>query len=125
MTTESTKRFKRISSGNNKYKINQVQDNDIVNNTDNGITYLDSMTEHLYHKNVSEDVILKLIKYLKSEQFETETVDIDLFLSDKGGNINKYMIKNQKCVGIMIDMFRKSRSYVSCVFTSLTSVNHH
>ena len=106
-----------------KYKINQAQDNDIVNDTDkntiddndNDITYLDSMTEHLYHKNVSGYVILKLIKYLKSEQFETETVDIDLFLSDKGGNINNFMIKNQKCVRMIIDMFRKSRSYVSCV----------
>ena len=68
--------------------------------------------------------MLLLIKYLKSEQFETETVDIDLFLTDKGGNINKYMIKNQKCIAIMIDMFRKSRSYVFFIPISLNNVNH-
>ena len=38
-TTESTQRFDRITSGNNKYKINQVERDDIIDDNENGNTF--------------------------------------------------------------------------------------
>ena len=70
------------------------------------------MIDYLYQENVSEDDILKLINYFKSEQYETETVDLDLFLRDNGGNIRKYMFNGVKCMECVINMFIKTRSYV-------------
>ena len=111
LTTESTQRFERITSGNNKYKINQVESDDIIDDNENGDTFLDSVIDNLYQENVSEDDILKLINYLKSEKYETETVDLDLFLSENGGNINEYMVHNIKCMQCVVNMFKETRSY--------------
>ena len=108
-TIDVTNRFERISSNNNKYKINQISDETIFDETDDE-TYLDSLIDHLYHENISEDIILKLIAYLKKEQYDTETVDIDLSLSNVGGNINKYM-NNKECMKSVMNMFTKSKSY--------------
>ena len=62
-------------------------------------------------QNVSEADILKLINYFKSEHYETETVDLDLFLSNNGGNVKKYMINDVKCMECVMNMFNKTRSY--------------
>ena len=62
---------------------------------------------------VSEDHILKLVNYFKSEQYETETVDIDLALNS--GNIHKYMMNNTKCMDFVINIFYKTRCYVFSV----------
>ena len=73
------------------------------------------MIDNLYQQNISEHDILKLINYFKAEKYETETVDLDLFLTQNGGNINKHMMNNKGCMERVIDMFKKTRSYVLCV----------
>ena len=69
LTRESTNNFDRISSDKNKHKINQVDNNDIIDADGNDETYLDSLIDYLYDQNVSEADILKLINYLKAEHY--------------------------------------------------------
>ena len=65
VTKDATNRFQRISGGDNKYTINQIQNNDVFTDNKDGVneTYLDSVIDSLYNRNVSEDAILKLINY--------------------------------------------------------------
>ena len=48
LTRDTTNKFDRISSDKNKYKINQVDNNDIIDADGNDETYLDSLIDYLY-----------------------------------------------------------------------------
>jgi len=117
---KKTNRFKRIGGGN-KFKIqighesHHNEEDDKIENEDNedGITYLDAVIIHLKKQTVKQEVILKLIKYLQSEQYETDSIDLDLSLTVNGGNIAKYMINDEECLKHMTNMFNKSRSSAS------------
>ena len=114
-TRSSSDRFNRVSSGN---KFNIEMDDAIQNEEDqieidddeSSVTYLDFLMEEIYWMDVNEDVITKLINYMKQEQFETESMDLDLQLRD--GNIAKYMVNHEKCMNAVIEILNQSRGVV-------------
>ena len=71
-------------------------------------TYLDGVFRHLYESGVLNEIILKLMKYLKREQYDTESMDWDLNLSADGGNIFLNLC-NKECAKLLEDIFKTSR----------------
>ena len=70
-------RFDQITVVNNEHEINQVQENDIIDRNESGETYLNSFIVYSYQQKVTGNDALELIDHFKTEQYETETVDID------------------------------------------------
>ena len=102
-TKDSSNRFNRISAGH-KFKLKTEEEHK------GNITYLDSMVDDLLQKNVNEDIIMKLINYLKQEQYDTKSMDIDLQIAN--GNIAKYMANDNKCLKAIIGKFNESRGKI-------------
>ena len=72
-------------------------------------TYLDSVIDQLHQNRIPRQSVLRLVESLKAQEFETESMDIDMQLSNNGGNISKYMMNYQRCMDVVIDTFNKSR----------------
>ena len=108
-TRGSSNRLDRISS-RNKFNIEMTQVAPSKKMTDDAYdaTYLDGVFRHLYESGVLNEMILKLMRYLKREQYDTESMDWDLHLSAHGGNIFRNLC-NKECAKLLEDIFKTSR----------------
>ena len=116
-----TERFNRVSNGN-KFKID-TDDNAVVDtgtDNNNNITYLDSIFEHLTKKQIKQDVVWRLYQYLKKEEYETESIDLDLRITLDGksvGNISRYMVLDMQCIDAVASIFNQSRGSIFGTFS--------
>ena len=111
-------RFDRISSGI-KYNINGTN-TESEGDESQGITYLDTIFQHLQQINIPNDVISRLYNYLKEHKFDTEAMDMDLEIND--GNIKQYMIDDSKCIDAILHHFNQShRMSTLCFYLLLTN----
>ena len=115
-TQDSSERFNRVSPGNKfDIKINdqfqdQQNEQEEDHDSENNITYLDSMIDDLHHQNVDEAIVSKLVLYLIREKYDTESVDLDLKI--KPGNIANYLSNDEKCLIAVVEKFTKSRGKI-------------
>ena len=100
---EKSARFDRI---NNQSKYNIQSDNKY----EEGTTALDSIYNQLCLKpyNIDENQVNNLSKYLRIQQFDTESMDLDLELNELNGNISKSA--SSQCVDALLQMFKAARS---------------
>ena len=113
-TQKKTKRFSRLSSGK-KFSINIKNNNDEqkedeyddLKEESDGITYLDTIYINLKKEGINKEIICKLENYVLNEQFDTESMDLDLSLEGGAGNIAA-TIKNDECIEYIKNMFAKS-----------------
>ena len=80
-------------------------------------TYLDLLSDQLVKMGIDDEVTDKLMKYMLTQQFDSECMDYDVNI-EPVGNIENF-IENQKCIGLIKGTFRKSTSmndilYVLC-----------
>ena len=101
--TNLFKRFKR-SINDSKFNINIQYDHHKINETElniieqePGVTFLDSIYQHLQKCNIDNGVINNLKELIDSEQFDTESVSIDIDDYGQNGNISTE-IKNKQCI---------------------------
>ena len=117
-TRDNTARFDRINASN-KFNINIDGDDnnntdDTIDNTSDGITWLDSIYMNLNKADVDETVINKLANYVQTESFDTVGMEID-FEIENGGNIENN-IDDKTCIDIIKTMFNKANSYVCIMY---------
>ena len=113
-TGEQTRRFNRISSGqkfrmksNEGSDANSTHGNDAVDTV--GITYLDSVIQHLEDNNVKQEAITELVKYLKEHQFDTESLDNDIGDGSMDGNIPHLLQSNEQCLNCIISFLGETK----------------
>ena len=119
-TRNVTQRFARVSpSLGGKYciinskKYEEKETTTIAQNT-----YLDSIYFHLLRQQVNIKVIAKLRHYLLVEEYDTESVDLDLRLNLANiGNIAIF-VGNQECMNAVLSQFDQSRRM--CRYTLIT-----
>ena len=112
-TRSKSNRFNRVSPGN---KFNIQTDDTIQDDEDHKQydkeeiieTYLDSLCHHLSEKKVKEDVIFLLVNYSKTQEYDTESMDMDLQIN--GGNISQHMVNHTDCFEMVKEFFNRSRS---------------
>ena len=110
-------RFDRISN-NNSSKFSITTDIDME--SDEAMTALDSIFTQLSTApyDVDNESIIKLDKYVKEEAFDTESMELDLKLRAKTGNIGAAI--SQHCVTSLMQIFESYRGmivyYVSFVY---------
>ena len=117
-TRQSTQRFNRISSDSaSKFKIqsDQEQTADIEQKTGDEITYLDRVYENLRQIKVNTHDIQRLLQFVSNEQYDTESVDIDLQINNGHGNIAKF-INNKEIINAMMTQFNRARGIIFCAF---------
>lgn len=112
-TRDTSDRFNRISSSN-KYNIDTTTDQGSTDES-NGITYLDVIFEYLQDIKIPDPTIEKLYYYLQQEAFETESMDIDLTITN--GNIVAHMMNQDGCMDAVISLFAESRG-MCCIYYS-------
>ena len=81
---------------------------------DDDSTYLDSIFTHLREKyknckNIATIVIQKLQKFLQIEEYDTDSVSMDVSHDGENGNISKH-IKNESCIDSIIGFVASSPS---------------
>ena len=110
-TRNASNRFNRISSGN-KYNIemgNNIE-TEVQQKDNDNMTYLDTVVEHLYKVNIQNDSILRLVNYLKNEKFDTESMDMDVDITNKSdSNISKHMANHKECMDAVIGMLKRAK----------------
>ena len=114
-TQKASNRFKRISSGTKfNIEVNEdvIQDMASDDEENDGITYIDSVFNQLVDHNIDQQVWTRLMKYLKIQEFDTESMDLDLKMMTTG-NISEYMVDHQDCLNFIFSMFNQS----PCVYT--------
>ena len=112
-TQEATRRFNRIADGN-KFTISANDGSDRKNYDELkddyfGITYLDTVIQHLEDKRIKREAITKLVQYLKHHQFDTESIDIDVGDGSSDGNIPKYMENEPQCLNMLISKLKDTK----------------
>ena len=112
----STNRFSRLSSSN-KFNIKtggaiKIKSDQPENLVSDNVTYLDVLIEHLHEMKIEKDAILRLINYLKKEQYDTETLDLDLRMMAQESNVSQHMVDSEKCMEAVNKMLGKSRGMV-------------
>ena len=80
------------------------------------ITFLDLIYQHLLLKNKNNNpLIIELIEIIESEEYDTDSVDIDLDIFNQYGFSNLSLLLNDDqhlIINQMIDEFDKHKSYV-------------
>ena len=71
------------------------------------ITYLDEIYPRLTEFDVNEEVIGRLANYVKVENFDTESMNIDLLIDH--GNVES-AVRDSKCVNSVKEIFRQATS---------------
>ena len=123
-TKAKTDRFTRL--GGNKYNISTVNDSNEDNDQTESVTsqkkkkkgertYLDSLYKHI--SSISTDnkqVILKLKKLIKSHDYDTESLDMDLNIFKEYGicNISLELNESEGIIPEMIKFLNKAKSLV-------------
>ena len=69
---------------------------------------MDSLWEHLFEIKIEEDVILKLVNSSKTQDYETESMYVELEMNY--GNITQQMINHEDCFGAVINLFANSQA---------------
>ena len=118
---EKTSQFSRISNDSNKFNINKSNNHHASSNNDEneeaGITYIDALFDHLSSINIDNESIEKFRNIINTQQYDTESVAIDIQINDGDGNISHH-VQNQKCMGAIIAIFNQSQCMLynySCV----------
>ena len=120
--TQTLKRFESRDK-NSKFSINiQYQDNTITRESncnleqEPGSTFIDSIFTHLQNMNLNERSISNLKFFINSEDFDTESISMDVIDGENGaqGNISKAVQDNQ-CMAAINKLLALSLSmlYVS------------
>ena len=127
--SQNTNRFKRLGNkikfsinidgggGGNKYESvggNLFSSDDIIDDGFQGTTYLDEIYINLEKQGISSDVINKLRNYAILQQFDTESMYLDLKIDDNdnnGGNI-AVEINDDQCINLIKTMFNKSSGMI-------------
>ena len=116
-TQSSTERFNRVSSGD-KFNIEAsdaaqsmyYDDNDDGDN----ITYSDTVYQHLHVQKIKEDVIVRLETFLNAEEYDTESIGLDLKIFN--GNIYQHMINDEQCMDAIMYIFNQSQRMFDFTF---------
>ena len=116
-TREKVARFNRVIAGN-KFSLSvdsaDKPDEPTDDEATGGITYLDSVFDHLEKSKVSPEIINKLADYVKYEQYDTESLDLDLKLNGEHCNISRH-VQDKDCIECIRNMFNKSSRMLSCI----------
>ena len=117
-TRDNTQRFDRMN-GTNKFNINAGNDNpiDINDGNHDHETYLDSLYVNLDNIGIEEKVIENLANYILNEQFESETIDLDLQILPKGNIENE--IKDWKSIWAIKEMFEKTTGMLLYIYSDV------
>ena len=117
-TQKYTQRFNRISSVN-KFRIKANDGSASVAQNNSGITYLDSVTEHLQNDKIKEESMQKLVNYLQNEHFDTESMDIDIGDGSLDGNISIFIANNdnKECWNSLVSIFIETKGMHLSVFS--------
>ena len=112
---KSATRFERISNNSSKFTIKT----DSKVDDDEGMTRLDSIYHQLSSEPyaVEQDLITELKEYVKQELFDTESMDCDLNLCGKTGNIAGSTSKH--CGNSLINMFEAYRGMILYILCTL------
>ena len=119
----NTQRFDRMN-GANRFNINLGND-DLFDKNDgdnDNETYLDSISANLENEGIEERVIQNLANYIMNEQFESETIDLDLQIVPNG-NIESHF-KDEKSIKRIKKMFEKTASMLLKSQLSISSSCH-
>ena len=128
-STVKTDRFTRL--GGNKYNISVVNDimddNEqttlenkeksekiIIKQKNGGKTFLDELYKYLSSKSSADkSSVAKLKKLIKSHDYDTESVDMDVNIFKEYGvcNISLAFTGNEDMISTMIEYFDKSKSF--------------
>ena len=73
-----------------------------------GTTYLDTVYAKLIEAGIDKERVKNLEIYVRKEQFDTESMDLDLKI-DNGGNIQNDL-QNVNCIDCIKEMLEKSTS---------------
>ena len=118
----TTARFSRISNKSNKFTIGL---NDRYNDTeydqndgDKFRTYIDLLISDLYMKDINKGDVYSLDIFIKQQEYDTDSLEMDMQIDNGNGNILK-AIKNRKIVDAVIARFKQSRGM--SLFLSLFS----
>ena len=106
---EKTNRFTRLSG--NKFNISA--DNDAVNvyNGDGEDTFFDKICQHLLLNRNNNPLISKLLEIILTEEYDTDSIDIDLDIFVEYGVCNiSLALNNDDIINQMIQRFNKSKS---------------
>ena len=120
---QRTARFNRLSSKyTNKFTISSNNDdNDRLKQKEimeNGETYLDELFDHLMKMKITNTTISKLKKYIVCEEFDTESINMDIIGSNDNKNVGniEININDAKCLNVIKHKFNTSRSMFFFIF---------
>ena len=108
-------RFERINS-NKSSKFTMKSDDQYEDNDGQTMTGLDSIYHQLSKEpyNINKESINKLEEYVKEENFETESMELDLKMNEDKGNISSST--SSQCVNALIKMFKAAQGILICVY---------
>ena len=113
--------------GKTRYKENDNDNDDDFHTICGGITYLDTIYSHLKEVGIDQDTINSLRKFAEFEEFDSESMDLDLSLKQglegKGGNIYNAIKNDDKCIKHIKNIFDKLKRnkiiYIVSIFKYL------
>ena len=113
-TRDAVNRFSRLYD--NKFNIS-VDNKDIDNHYDcdddkeDTETYLDALYSHLNNKSIKDSIIWTLKKIIICEEYDTESLDIDIEIFKNCGTSNIALeLKNDHVVNEIVEYFQTSKS---------------
>ena len=111
-TRDAVNRFSRLSD--NKFNIS-VDDKDNlkqqIDDNEDGKTYLDTLYSHLNSKSVKDTLISTLKQIIIQEEYDTESLDIDVEIFKNCGTSNIAIeLKNDDVVNKLVKYFETSKS---------------
>ena len=128
-TREKTQRFKRISNQKTQQTKFNIQ-SDQMQYEENaeefeegkeGITYLDTVYQKLYENHdIKKEEINNLIHFVLIEEYDTESVDLDLQIKNNIGNIEQF-VNNFSIINSMKVQFNETKRmlYVLCIISCI------
>ena len=99
----TSRRFDRINNTSSKFTIKA----DSQYNDDYSMTVLDSIFDQLSENDIEEHSITTLKQYVNDQEYDTESIEIDLEINNGNGNLSA--ITDQNCINTLITMFEQSR----------------
>ena len=110
---EATNRF-NVNSSKYHIKTGAQDDDDFIANQDDimlerGTTFSDQIWEALME--IDEIGMQKLVKYVEKEEYDSESMDIDVHLPNKDGNISKHVNNNALTKAVIAEFDQAHRTY--------------
>lgn len=114
---DRTRQFDRISSS--KFNIQTFSENHHESEVD--ITYMDTIIQHLRDNNINRDAITVLVNYLYHEQFDTDSMDLDVGDGSLHGNISIFMQhkRHHQCLNYLLSLFKETKGLFALDFISI------